>query len=282
MQVSGLRVHPVKSTAIRSVQAAYVSRAGVRGDREWMVVDGDGKLVSARELPRLFSVTADNRATGVDVDLRLGAPGMPNLDVQHPRTDLVTVRMFSEPPMQARPVGEEADEWLQQAVDHDDLHLVWCDDPTRRALDPDYSRDGDHTAFADGFPLNLVTDASVAQLDTWVRETAVERAEAPTVITAARFRANIEISGAPAPFAEDQWSRIRIGEVDFRVPLPSARCVMTTIDEDLRKGKEPIRTLARHRRWEGATWFAANLIPDTEGTVRVGDELTVLEQVAPG
>lgn len=277
MQISGLRVHPVKSTAIRPVQTAYVTRAGLRGDREWMVVDDHGELVSARELPRLFSVVADNPATGADVDLRLDAPGMPTLEAAHPAAELVPVRMFSEPPMRARPVGGEADAWLQRALDRDDLHLVWCDDPTRRALDPDHSRDGDHTAFADGFPVNLVTDASVRQLDDWVRETAAERGEDPTAITAARFRANIEITGASTPFAEDDWSRIRIGEVRFRVPLPSARCVMTTIDEDLRKGKEPIRTLARHRKWDGATWFAANLIPDSEGTIRVGDELTILE-----
>ncbi|MBO1756381.1 MOSC domain-containing protein [Allobranchiibius sp. CTAmp26] len=281
MQISGLRVHPVKSTAIRAVQTAYVSRAGLRGDREWMVVDGSGELVSARELPLLFSVVTDNRATGVDVDLRLSAPGVDSLDVTRPQTTPVAVRMFSDPPMQARPVGDRADAWLRRALGHDDLHLVWCDDPTRRPLDPDHSRVGDHTAFADGFPINLVTDASVRQLDAWVRQTADERAETPVPISAARFRANIEITGAPEPFEEDHWSRIRIGEVDFRVPLPSARCVMTTIDDDLRKGKEPIRTLARHRRWDGKTWFAANLIPDGEGTLSVGDELTVLERVRP-
>ena len=277
MQVSGLRIHPVKSTAIRPVQSAYVTRAGLRGDREWMVVDDAGELVSARELPRLFSVVADNRATGADVDLRLQAPDLPALEVEHPRSATVAVRMFSQPPMHARPVGDRADAWLRRALGRDDLHLVWCDDPTRRSLSPDHSRAGDHTAFADGFPINLVTDASVRQLDAWVHETAIERNEPPTRITAARFRANIEIVGAADPFAEDDWSRVRIGDVDFRVPLPSARCVMTTIGADLRTSKEPIRTLARHRRWDGKTWFAANLIPDTEGTVHVGDDLTILQ-----
>ena len=32
---------------------------------------------------------------------------------------------------------------------------------------------------------------------------------------------------------------------------------MTTIDPCTHAtGHEPIRTLARHRRWDGATWFA--------------------------
>lgn len=280
MRVSGLRIHPVKSTAIRPVQAAYVTRAGLSGDREWMIVDRSGQLVSARELPRLFSIVAENRGTGSDTDLVLRAPGMSALEVSFPNTPPIGVRMFSTS-MQGRPAGAEAEDWVRRAVGREDLRLIWCDDPTRRALDPEHSEPGDHTAFADGFPVNLVTDASVRQLDDWVRGEAVARGEEPVRIEAARFRANIEISGAPDPFAEDHWSRVRIGEVEFRVPLPSARCVMTTIDADLNTGKEPIRTLARHRRWDGTTWFAANLIPDGEGSIRVGDALTVLEHSSP-
>lgn len=277
MRVSGLRIHPVKSTAIRQVETAYVARAGLRGDREWMIADDSGKLVSARELPQLFSVVADNRATGVNVDLRLRVPAMDDLELRHPTDGSITVRMFSEPPLRARPAGAEADRWLCRALGRDDLHLVWCDDPTRRVLDPEHSRHGDHAAFADGFPVNLVTDASVRQVAQWVQDTAVERAEQAPQITAARFRANIEIVGTPEPFAEDTWSRVSIGDVAFRVPVASPRCVMSTIDTDLHTSREPIRTLARYRKWDGATWFAVNLIPDNEGTIGVGDELTVLE-----
>ena len=59
------------------------------------------------------------------------------------------------------------------------------------------------------------------------------------------------------------------------------RCVLTLVDPDTAsKGKEPIATLARHRRWDGATWFGMNLIPDTPGaTIRVGDEVEILESV---
>jgi hypothetical protein len=51
---------------------------------------------------------------------------------------------------------------------------------------------------------------------------------------------------------------------------------MTTVDRvDLRTGKEPIRTLARHRKWDGATWFGIRLTPRLPlaagATVRVGD-----------
>lgn len=49
---------------------------------------------------------------------------------------------------------------------------------------------------------------------------------------------------------------------------------MTTVDTDeFSKGKEPIRTLARHRRWDGKTWFSIQLIPERTGVLRVGDEV---------
>jgi uncharacterized protein YcbX len=47
--------------------------------------------------------------------------------------------------------------------------------------------------------------------------------------------------------------------------------------------KEPIASLARIRRWDGATWFGVNLVPDNPGvTIQVGDEVEVLDAVAPG
>ena len=60
--------------------------------------------------------------------------------------------------------------------------------------------------------------------------------------------------------------------------------MITTVDPDTGgREKEPIASLARIRRWDGATWFAINLVPDTSGvTIRVGDEFEVLEAVPAG
>ena len=38
-------------------------------------------------------------------------------------------------------------------------------------------------------------------------------------------------------------------------------------------GRPRIRTLARHRSWEGKTWFAVQLVPEVLGDLRVGDEV---------
>ena len=94
-----------------------------------------------------------------------------------------------------------------------------------------------------------------------------------------RFRPNVVVSGSD-PFAEDAWTTVRVGDVPFRATMVCDRCVMTTIDRtDLTTAKEPIRTLARHRRWEGATWFGIRLtpvLPVAAGAVlRVGDAVVV-------
>jgi len=278
MIVSGLNIHPVKSTAIRPVQHAQVEPWGLAGDRRWMVMDADHVLVSARTDQRLFTITADTPATAdVTDDLVLTHPDLPELRLATPVGELVPVRVHKND-LQAVPVGAEADSWVRTAIGRDDVRLMWCDDPTRRRLNPQFSRPTDSTGFADGYPLLLTTMTSLRRLNEWIGETALERGEtAPEPLPMQRFRPNVVIEGVEEAFAEDRWKRIRIGGVEFRAAKPCARCVMTTVNpQDLSTGKEPIRTLARYRRWDGQTWFGMNLIPAGQGMVRVGDPVTVL------
>lgn len=99
----------------------------------------------------------------------------------------------------------------------------------------------------------------------------------------ARFRPNVVVDGDVA-FGEDAWKRVRIGAVVSRVSEPCARCVMTTIDPvTLTRGREPLRTLAKHRRAGNKVLFGANLIPDgvdagdTAAGIAVGDVVTLLD-----
>ena len=103
-------------------------------------------------------------------------------------------------------------------------------------------------------------------------------AEGPLPMT--RFRPSVVVAGAPA-WAEDGWRRLRIGAASFRAVKGCDRCVLTMVDpQTAARGKEPIATLARHRRWDGKTWFGMNLIPDTPGAIiSVGDDVDLLEQV---
>jgi uncharacterized protein YcbX len=171
------------------------------------------------------------------------------------------VQLFGEP-LIARPAGAHADAWLRRAIGRDDVSLVRCAAPEDRRVSFGSGLTG-HAAFQDKSAVSLVSTASVAQVNEWVG--------APQPLPANRFRANLLIDGVE-PFAEDGWGAVRIGDAELRVAGPIPRCVMTTIDPvTLARGKEPIRTLARHRRWSGKTWFAVHLLVDRPGTIAVGD-----------
>ncbi|MDT3725576.1 MOSC domain-containing protein [Streptomyces sp. DSM 41972] len=123
----------------------------------------------------------------------------------------------------------------------------------------------------------LTTTASLDRLNSLVAQGAHAH-EGPLPMS--RFRPNVTIEGTEA-WAEDGWTRVTIGEMTFRVPEPSGRCVVTTTDQDTsRRGREPLRTLDRHRSVGGRLLFGVNLVPLSPGTLRVGDPLEVVARHA--
>ncbi|HYF74381.1 MAG TPA: MOSC N-terminal beta barrel domain-containing protein, partial [Nocardioides sp.] len=237
-RLASISLCPVKSTAVRDVATARIGRYGVVGDREWMVVDGDGSAITARELPALLHVTAGNAVTGAPsgIALRLEAPGLPGLDVSIPPSGDREVRLFKED-LVARPAGAQADAWLRRAVGREDVSLVWCSRPEERQV-AFGDRPTDNATFQDESAVSLVTRASVAQLHEWIGDA--------EPLPLSRFRVNLLVDGFE-PFAEDGWGAVRIGEAELRVAGPIARCMLTTTDPvTLARGKEPLRTLARH------------------------------------
>lgn len=267
--------HPVKSCRGLPADRARVERAGLDGDRRWMLAHPDGTLASARTLPRLVLAVPSPDPAG----LTMTAPGATPLRVELPGPDAepmeVRVHRWDTAGLRA---GAEADAWFSALVGAD-VHLVHLDDPDRRRPDPAFSDAGDRVSYADGFPLLLATEESLAQVNTWVSDGA-NAPEGPLPMT--RFRPNVVVAGA-APFAEDGWRRIRIGDARFRVVKGCARCVLATVDPDTaEKGAEPLATLGRHRRFDGGVWFGANLIPDDPGTeIHIGDPVRILDSTDP-
>ncbi len=136
-----------------------------------------------------------------------------------------------------------------------------------RPVDPDYGKPGDRVGLADGFPFLLISEASLADLNA--------RLEQPLPMN--RFRPNLVIGGCE-PFAEDGWSRVRIGSITFRVVKPCSRCAITTVDQTTAvAGKEPLRTLARFRKVGDKVLFGQNLIHDGTGTLRTDDPVEILQ-----
>jgi uncharacterized protein YcbX len=263
--IDALWIYPVKALRGYAQPRADVAIWGLDGDRRWMVVAPDGGFLTQRERPAMARITAISDAQG----LRLGMDGMPEIRIAlpPPTAERREVRIWRDH-VPALDAGPAAAHWLSSALGLA-CGLVHLDNPRARAIDPAFARPGDRTAFGDGFPVLLANAASLDALNEAL----------PQPIDMNRFRPNLVITGA-APWAEDRWRRIRIGEVAFRVAKPCARCAVTTVDQvtgERADKTEPLRTLGRIRRAAGGVMFGQNLIPDGPGRIDIGDPVEILE-----
>ncbi|MEU0687879.1 MOSC domain-containing protein [Streptomyces uncialis] len=266
-----LHVHPVKAVQGETPDEAVVEPWGLSGDRRWMLVDEGAKVITQRQHARLALVGARSLSGGA---VRLSAPGLAPVTVPVPAPGATTPVQIWRDKVEAVPADDTAHAWFSEYLGVP-VRLVHMDDPAvRRSIDPGYAREGETVSFADGFPLLLTTRASLDALNDLVAQ-GTHASEGPLPMD--RFRPNAVVDGTAA-WAEDDWSRIAIGEVTFRVAKKCGRCVVTTTDQrTAERGREPLRTLARHRRFGDQLVFGQNLVPEHTGTLRVGDPVTVLE-----
>ncbi|MGW1818202.1 MOSC domain-containing protein [Streptomyces sp. NPDC002125] len=268
--LSAVRVHPVKSLAACAADEAVVEPWGLDGDRRWMLIDGEGRVVTQRQQPRMAQLSARVLPGG---GLSLSAPGSKPLRVEVPDPGLLLVAQLHRNKVEVVEAAEAAHAWFSTRLGAE-VRLVHLDAPShRRPVDPAFGLPGETVSLADGFPLLLTTRASLDALNSLIAR-GVHPDEGPLPMN--RFRPNVVVDGT-APWAEDDWKRITIGEVVFRVVKPCGRCVITTTDQrTAERGKEPLRTLALHRRTGKDLLFGQNLIPDGTGVIRVGDPVRVL------
>ncbi|KMS70874.1 molybdenum cofactor biosysynthesis protein [Streptomyces viridochromogenes] len=270
-QLKSIHVHPVKAFRGTAPREAVVEPWGLAGDRRWALIDDGGKVVTQRQQPRLALAAAELLPGG---GVRLSAPGMDPLAVPVPTgSGTVPMQLFRDK-VEAVLAGDDAAHAWCSAFLGIDARLVYMDDPgTRRPVDPEYALPGETVSFADGYPLLVTTTASLDALNSLIAR-GDHADEGPLPMN--RFRPNVVVSGTSA-WAEDDWSRIAIGEVTFRVPKKCGRCVVTTTDQaTTERGREPLHTLGRHRRLDGKLVFGQNMVPLSRGTIRVGDPVTIL------
>lgn len=264
--LAALYRYPLKSALGQSLQQSAVDGLGLVGDRRWMLVDAErGLFLSQRSVPRLTQLHTQVTAEG---DLILSAKGFPDLHVPVPVSgDLRQVKVWYDS-FEAPDAGDAAAQWVSNFLGKP-TRLVYMPAERARTVSADYGENGDKVAFADGFPLLLIGQGSLDDLSARVGRS----------LEMIRFRPNLVVQGSPA-FAEDGWKRIRIGDVDFRVLKPCARCILTTLDPQTGErsaDREPLTTLKGYRLQDGHAMFGQNLVCDGAGVLEVGMPITVLE-----
>ena len=267
--LTGIAVYPLKSGAGVDLDASEVERCGLRGDRRWMAIDGDGVCVTARERPQLVRMRTEIIRTG----LRLEMQGRESLTVRYPEAGSRAARTWIwGQACSALDAGDAAARWMSDAIDKP-VRLVAMDDGTKRRPDPDCTLPEDEVSFADCYPVLAIGQSSLDDLNV----------RTPAPVSMRRFRPNLVVSGGP-PYAEDDWRRVRIGSVEFEGVENCERCELPTVNPDTGipdPKREPMRTLARYRRrTTGGVFLGQNLVPRCAGTVRVGDRVVVLESAA--
>lgn len=262
--ISAINIYPVKSLGGISVASANLGYAGLDHDRAWMVVKPDGQFITQRTHPQMALVNAD-----IEQDqLILNSFGMESHRV--PVADTTMNRLHSEvwgDKVYALDTGDASAQWLSQALD-EECRLVAFPSNEIRACDPQRSKSSDHTRFADGFPLLILSEASLTDLN--------NRLEMPVGME--RFRPNIVVKGCLA-FAEDGWSTIEINGLPVRIVDTCPRCSVPTVDPatGALTGPEPIHTLSTYRERDGEVFFGVNAAPDQEGLVSIGDSVNLID-----
>ena len=265
MLLSQIFIYPIKSARGVTVSETAVCTSGPLQDRRWMLVDRDGLFLSQRRLPQMALLSPRFAGDHLIVE----APGMSSLLIRRwsGEGDWLPVRLWQDCLQLPHPNAEYS-EWFSSFLNYP-CRLVHLPPTMKRPIEPPFNSSEWSVSLADGYPLLLLSQASLDGLN--------QRLRVPVGIE--RFRPNLVIAGA-ATHEEDGWRRLRIGGVELAVVKPCARCSVVLIDPDTgERGVEPLQTLARYRRNPQKVFFAQNALVTMPGLLQTGSAVEVLETV---
>ena len=261
--ISELLIYPVKSLGGIRMESCRVTERGFEHDRRWMLVDAKNRFITQREFPELVffrtailgnNICITDKRDNCSINIPLVTNGGETIvvDIWDDRCEAICMD---------QPISDWFSERLLQSV-----RMVYMPDQSRRPVDPAFAENGELTSFSDGYPVLIIGEASLQDLN--------RRLETP--ITMDRFRPNIVFKGE-LPFVEDGFLEIFSGDVQFRAVKPCARCILTTTDQESGlRSPEPLKTLSVYRKLNNKIYFGQNLLVLKTGSIQVGDKLTIL------
>ena len=241
--ITALAVAPVKGMRLTPVDEAEIESTGVAGDRAFLVVDHDDRLLLSTRTPRLLEVAPRWR----DGVLGLTFPDGREVAEELKPGPRATTANYEGRRISGRLVEGELAAALSEHLERPVRLLA------REASDRG----------ADDAPVTLMSEASLGAL-------------APSLDGATpdprRFRMTITIDGVDA-WEEHGWAGRELagGEAVLRVTAPVPRCVVTTRDPDSGRRDVPtLKALAQLRGKDDVT-FGVWCEVVAPGRVRVGD-----------
>ena len=263
--LSQLNIYPLKSAGGISIEKAVSEARGLAHDRRWMVIDDSGQFVTQRNCPGMALIITKFSSQ----ILNLNAPGMPELSLPLFPTDgePLEVEIWGDR-CEAWNTNVQAEKWITEFLGKS-CRIVFMPDHSNRPVDPNFSVGESQVSFSDGFPLLLISEASLKDLNSRLKVS----------VTMKRFRPNLVVKNTIA-YEEDSWKLIRIGDCELQVVKPCSRCVLTTVDPEKGEfsGKEPLQTLSTYRKVTGKVLFGQNLISTIKGELKLGMPLEIISR----
>jgi len=266
--VCELWTYPVKGCQGVAVDAIHVSRLGIPGDRDFVVVEGD-QLVDQKETPRLASIHAGFSAEAGTLTLSHAQEG----ELVH-RVRSAGVRREARWILDRFEVVDQGDEvaaWLS-AILEKEVRLGAPGDPWKINFPIPQMKllhEEEKRSFFAASPVSLANRASLDDLNA--------RLEQPVPMD--RFRMNVVVDGLE-PFEENVAVSLVNDEVALLHVTPAERCVIVTTDQKTgeRTKTDVLKRLPRKPKEEAfgsGRVFGTYLQVERPGTLRVGDRLRV-------
>jgi uncharacterized protein YcbX len=257
IRIHSLHVYPIKSCQGIDLDQAQLTDTGIEFDRHWMLINQHGRFLSQREYPQMARI-----GCAFDGDqLRIQCDGQEDLTIplRQQAETRVAVKIWKDE-CSAAVVSAEADQWFSGVLGIP-CQLVFLPDSEQRKVDPEFAQQQEIVGFADGFPLLVVSLASVDLLN--------ERLQQQVGIE--RFRPNVVLSGCEA-HAEDSWHAIEANGVRITLAKPCSRCSIPSFDQ--RSGEQHpqlLQALGEYRRQKGKILFGQNGLHTHNGRLNTGD-----------
>lgn len=257
--VQDIFIYPIKSLGGIRIAEAVVEEKGFQYDRRWMLVDVEGTFISQREYPQLALFSVDLGENSLIVYRRNDQENLIQIPFDEAKGPELMVTIWDDQVL-AKVVHPLVSQWFSKVLGFE-VNLVVMPENSHRKVDPRYAVNGESVSFADGMPYLLIGQESLNDLNS--------RLEIPVPMD--RFRPSIVFSSGKA-FLEDSLRKVKIGDLEFQIVKPCARCVMTTVDQDTGvKGKEPLKTLSSYRTINKKVYFGQNMVALQSGKIKIGD-----------
>ena len=262
--LSTIIIYPIKSLAGIRLNESKVEKYGLNNDRLIMLVDENGLFVTQRKYPQLALINVQL----VEHQIKLVVNNHSELiiDEESFLKSSFPVKIWKDQ-CRAFVAKKLVNDWFSLYLNLS-VKLVRYNHQEPRLSDKEFSKAGDVVSFADGFPLLVISQASLNELNSRLEKS----------VSLLNFRPNIVIDGCEA-YEEDDWKKIRIGEIEFDVVKKCSRCILTTVDPKTgikNLNGQPLKALSDYRKTKEGILFGMNLIPRSSGIIRLNNSIKIL------